>query len=413
MPLGYPLDRAKPLTLLPRAGLGAGRWQSRAETAWFGQSVHSFRLKPSSDSDRNRPAGLVWQPRKLAQEPSAPDLRMRLTTKACPHRPIGPIPPGEMPAPRIGIEGDLWKRTNYTHWFSFLLFSWEGLDMGSRLMRLILAKVNVDRSLWVHSTSEAMKKLQAYLLGQNNRPFNVVHRKREEYWALSRAGQYPTQSGRKGETVLAGTLGRLVRAKTTGFDPATGFTEDQVEDWELCNFILDQETEALLFEERPAISRLQFTEGFARLCSLAPDELGYVDVGLRIDREQLAERLRRVRTLYSARFVFRLPNPRVGGHYEDIVRDLLENGAQNGERLYSSPTGLNLQGPSIQAGIDMSADGYAKYEFKVEDDSDVIRTVSSSSDCVGASVESSDDPAEFAARFYLTLRKLQGKRNEE
>lgn len=275
-----------------------------------------------------------------------------------------------------------------------------------RKMHVVLAKVSFNLNLWLGSVNAAMSHLFSYLQGMNKREFSINWS--EETWALSEVGLHLPQGA--AQPVLAGKLGRRKLAKKTDFEPGEGFIPERVTDWVVCNFILDPVTEYLLFEERlPDVSKTQFVSAFSGLCKQAGEEYGFIDATLKVDRQHVYERIRQAEKIFTAQVYYHLPNPRIRDIYKPLLDDLDDNGAKAGKRVYTNSSGLQLNPKVLEAALEVSIDGYGSYKFRVQEKDGVRRTFTSSNDAIADTVETTDDPADFAARFYLSLERLKGK----
>lgn len=280
-----------------------------------------------------------------------------------------------------------------------------------RSMRVVLAKINFIPNLWSQSPNECMKHLCDYLIQNNNREFSRF-RHPEDKWALSETDMYHPEGAE--QPILRGKLGRKTLAKTTEFAPGEGFKTDTTTNWVVCNFIIDPVSEYLLFEERrPEVTMNLFISAFSDLCRLAGEEYGFLNVNLKVDRQHIWQRLEMIDKIFMAKIQYHMPNPRIRQTYQDLLDDLKANGALSGIRVYANPSGLNVSPEFLRSMVDLSSDGYGKYSLRVQEKNGARTTLTSAKDVIADTIEATDDPADFAARFYHSLQRLKERSQNE
>lgn len=268
-----------------------------------------------------------------------------------------------------------------------------------RVMRLFIAKISLDMTIWCYRLNEARALLEEVLITEVGK--KVVLKDGTE-WAFA-------EVAKRDDGIISGKFGKRISKKKVDLS-GIQFVKVEDYDWQYCNFVVTADKKYVIFESRDHISVAQFKKRFPQVCSHFNVQLGCLMVEPLRDESQIFDILGRADSIYEFSYNIRIPNPsgedRIWG---PVLNELNETGADTISQKFISRDGkINHLSAKIKAAIKMSAHGLGNFKALILKDGRK-RSVSSDNSNITIKVESSDDPLEYADTFIESFRDILSK----
>ncbi|MCL6479408.1 MAG: hypothetical protein K6T65_13535 [Peptococcaceae bacterium] len=269
-------------------------------------------------------------------------------------------------------------------------------DKATRSMRLYIAKINMDMTIWCYKIKEAQALLEDVLMTESGK--NVVFSDGTE-WAFA-------ETSVRDDGVISGKLGRKVTGKKTDLS-GDRFVKVSDYKWQYSNFVITSNKKYIIFEKRDYISVNQFKKRFSQICEHFRAELGCLMIETIRDESQLFTLLSKAEKIFNFSYYIRIPNPHGENlDWAPVLNDLNDANADSIYQKYNSSDGkINYGSGKITAVVKMVAKGLGNFKALIARKGKKA-PISSDDSNINIKVECSDIPSECIDVFINSFEEI-------